>query len=193
MALLSKNAQAAVAGGGAYLNPGKIAAGSSVRFCLLSDEPLEFYELWAEGPDGKAKPFRFDSEPGPDDITLALGDFTRRMNREGTGFEAIKFCLALPVYVFDSAQVQILQLSQKSIIRELDAVSQLPDYEDILAIDFQLGKEGSGLSTEYKLTPLPRKKGADKEIAAAWEETRSAGFDLSRLLEGADPFKPEAA
>jgi hypothetical protein len=42
------------------------------------------------------------------------------MNRDGTGFEPIKFALALPVYNFEAAQVQILQLSQKSIIRELD-------------------------------------------------------------------------
>ena len=192
MPLLSKNAQAAVAGGGAYLNPSKVAAGSSVRFCLLSDEPLEFYELWAEGPDGKAKPFRFDQDPSPDDIALALGDFTRRLNREGTGVEPIKFCLALPVYNFETSRVEILQLSQKSLIRELDGISQMPDYEDILAIDFLLGKEGAGLNTEYKLTPVPRKKGADKAITEAWEETRSAGFDLSRLLSGADPFKADA-
>lgn len=190
MGLLSKNAQAAVAGGGAYLNPSKIAAGSKVRFCLVSDEPLEFYECWAEGPDGKAKPFRFDSEPSPDDMALAFGDFTRRMNREGTGPEPIKFCLALAVYNFDTARVEILQLSQKSLIRELDAISQMPDYDDLTAVDFLLGKEGSGLNTEYKLTPVPRKKGSDKDIAAAWEETRSAGFDLSRLLSGEDPFKP---
>lgn len=190
MGLLSKNAQAAVAGGGAYLNPSKVAAGSKVRFCLVSDEPLEFYECWAEGPDGKAKPFRFDSEPSPDDMALAFGDFTRRMNREGTGPEPIKFCLALAVFNFETARVEILQLSQKSLIRELDAISQMPDYDDLTAVDFLLGKEGSGLSTEYKLTPVPRKKGADKDIAAAWEETRSAGFDLSRLLSGEDPFKP---
>lgn len=190
MGLLSKSAQAAVAGGGAYLNPSKIAAGSSVRFCLVSDEPLEFYEVWGEGPDGKAKPFRFDSEPSPDDISLSMGDFKRRMNREGTGFEPVKFCLALAAYNFDAAQVQILQLSQKSLIRELDSISQMPDYDEITAIDFQLGREGNGLNTEYKLTPVPRKKGADKAIAEAWEETRSAGFDLGRLLEGGDPFKP---
>jgi hypothetical protein len=191
MGLLSDKAQAAVAGGGAYLNPSKIASGSTVRFCLLSDEPLEFYEGWAENPaDGKAKPFRFDFEPGPDDMALAFGDFTRRMNREGTGPEAVKFALALPVYNFDASQVQILQLSQKSLIRELDAVSQMEDYSDILAIDFQLGKTGSGLSTEYKLTPVPRKRGADKAITEAWEESRAAGFDLSRLLSGEDPFKP---
>ena len=190
MGLLSKNAQAAVAGGGSYLNPSKIAAGSKVRFALLSDEPLEFYESWAEGPDGKSKPFRFDSEPSPDDLALAFGDYTRRMNREGNGYEPIKFCLALVVYNYETARVEILQLSQKSLIRELDAISQMPDYDEITAVDFLLGKEGSGLNTEYKLTPVPRKKGADKDIAAAWEETRSAGFDMSRLLEGADPFKP---
>lgn len=193
MALLSKSAQAAVSGGGAYLSPSKIAAGSSVRFALLSDEPLEFYEVWAEGPDGKSKPFRFASEPSPDDLTLAFGDFTRRMNREGSGPEPIKFALALPVYNFEAAQVQILQLGQKSIIRELDNISQMPDYDDLTAIDFILGKVGAGLDTEYKVTPVPRKKGADKDITAAWEESRAAGFDISRLLEGGDPFKEEAA
>lgn len=189
MPLLSKSAKSAVSGGGAYLNPSKVASGSSVRFCLVSDEPLEFYECWAEGPDGKAKPFRFDFEPGPDDIALALGDYSRRMNREGTGYEPIKFAIALPVYNYDTSRIEILQLGQKSLIRELDAISQMPDYDDLLAVDFLLGKEGSGLSTEYKLTPVPRKKGADKDITAAWEDTRSAGFDLSRLLSGADPFK----
>jgi len=193
LALLSKSAQAAVSGGGAYLSPSKIAAGSSVRFALLSDEPLEFYEVWAEGPDGKSKPFRFASEPSPDDLTLAFGDFTRRMNREGSGPEPIKFALALPVYNFEAAQVQILQLGQKSIIRELDNISQMPDYDDLTAIDFILGKVGAGLDTEYKVTPVPRKKGADKDITAAWEESRAAGFDISRLLEGGDPFKEEAA
>ena len=193
MALLSKSAQAAVSGGGAYLSPSKIAAGSSVRFALLSDEPLEFYEVWAEGPDGKAKPFRFASEPSPDDLPLAFGDYPRRMNRDGTGPEPIKFALALPVYNFEAAQVQILQLGQKSIIRELDNISQMPDYDDLTAIDFILGKEGAGLNTEYKVTPVPRKKGADKDITAAWEDSRAAGFDISRLLEGGDPFKEEAA
>jgi hypothetical protein len=113
------------------------------------------------------------------------------MNREGTGPEPVKFALALPVYVFEDAQVQVLNLTQKSLIRELDAVSQMEDYSDITAIDFLLGKEGSGLNTEYKLTPVPRKKAADKEISAAWSDAKAAGFDLSRLLTGGDPFKPE--
>jgi hypothetical protein len=194
MALLSKSAQAAVAGaGGGYLSVSKIASGSSVRFALLSDEPLEMYECWAEGPDGKAKPFRFAQEPTPDDIAVELGDYTRRQNREGTGPEPIKFCLALPVYNYEASEVQVLSLTQKSIIRELDGISQTDDYEDITATDFTIGKEGSGLNTVYKLLPVPRKKGADATIAAAWEEAKSAGFALERLLVGGNPFKPEQA
>jgi hypothetical protein len=190
MGLLSKSAQSAVSGGGFYLTPSKIAAGSSVRFALLSENPLEFYEAWAEAPDGKAKPFRFEKEPDPDDLALAFGEFTRRMNREGTGFEPVKFALALPVYNYDCSEVQVLNLTQKSIIRELDSISQMPDYDDILSIDFVLSKEGSGLSTEYKLLPVPRKKGADSSLRSAWADACEEGFDIMRLLEGGDPFKP---
>lgn len=192
MGLLSKTAQQAVAGsGGGYLNPAKIASGTSTRFALLSDEPLEYYEVWAEGPDGKAKPFRFAQEPTPDDIAVELGSYTRRLNREGTGPEAVKFAIALPIYSFDAEQVQILSLTQKSIIRELDGISQTEDYDDLTATDFTLGKEGSGLNTEYKLLPVPRKKGAEAVIAAAWEEAKASGFDITRLMTGGNPFKPD--
>lgn len=194
MALLSKNAQDAIAGaGGGYLNPSKIAAGTSVRFALLSDEPLEYYELWAEGPDGKAKPFRFLQEPSPDDIAVELGNYTRRLNREGSGPEPVKFAIALPCYAFEAKQVQVLTLIQKSVLRELDRISQTDDYEDLTATDFTLGKEGSGLNTEYKLLPVPRKKGSDAVIESAWEEAKAAGFDLTRLLTGGNPFKPDEA
>lgn len=194
MALLSKNAQAAVAGvTGSYLNPSKIPSGSSVRFALLSDEPLEMYESWGEDSQGKAKPFRFDFEPTPDDISMAMGEYTRRVNRDGTGFEPVKFVIALPVYNYDASEVQVLSLTQKSLIRELDAVSQTEDYADITATDFTLGKEGSGLSTEYKLMPVPRRKGADATIAAAWEEAKAAGFDIGRMLTGGNPFRAEQA
>jgi hypothetical protein len=192
MALLSKAAQEAVAGaGGGYLNPSKISAGSSVRFALLSDEPLEYYEVWGEGPDGKAKPFRFTQEPSPDDIALELGDFVRRQNRDGSGPDPVKFAIALPIYNYDASQVQILSLTQKSIIRELDSISQTDDYEDITATDFTLGKEGAGLKTEYKLLPVPRKKASDALISTAWQEAKSEGFDITRLLTGDNPFKAD--
>ena len=75
VAFLSKTASAAVTNnntGGGYLSPSKLTDGGSVRFALLSEEPLEFFECWGTAPDGSQKPFRFDYEPTPEDISTEL-------------------------------------------------------------------------------------------------------------------------
>tara|TARA_B100001769_G_C22088684_1_gene587071 strand:- start:1271 stop:1852 length:582 start_codon:yes stop_codon:yes gene_type:complete len=185
-----KNKSAASGGGGGgYLNPSKIQSGGNVRFALLDDQPLEFFECWGESSEG-IKPFRFAEDPSPEDIEEEMGtDFKRRLNREGTAPEKVKFAIAVPVYNYDTSSVQIMQLGQKSLINELDSVSQMEDYADLLAWDFVLGKEGVGLETRYSLRPAPRKKGAQADIETAWTESRDSGFDISRLLTGDNPFK----
>jgi hypothetical protein len=196
MGFLSTNATAAVAssGGGGYLNPSKIASGSSVRFALLSDEPLEFWEAWVEDAQGKCKPLRFVSEPTPDDIQAEAGpNYTRRMNRDGNGYEAAKFAIAVPVFNYSAEAVQVMALTQKSIIRELDSISQTEDYSNLLEWDFSIAKEGAQLTTEYKLLPLPRKKGSDAAISEAWSDAQSKGFDIKMLLTGGNPFSGKPA
>ena len=185
-----KNKSAASGGGGGgYLNPSKIQSGGNVRFALLDDQPLEFFECWGESSEG-IKPFRFAEDPSPEDIEEEMGaDYKRRLNREGTAPEKVKFAIAVPVYNYETSSVQIMQLGQKSLINELDSVSQMEDYADLLAWDFVLGKEGVGLETRYSLRPAPRKKGAQADIETAWTESRDSGFDISRLLTGDNPFK----
>jgi hypothetical protein len=82
-----------------------------------------------------------------------------------------------------------MQITQKSLLRELDALSQQEDYANLLEWDMTISKKGSGLSTEYRLRPAPRKKGSQDAIDAAWKEALDAGFDLERLLTGGNPFK----
>ena len=191
MGFLSKQASATVssnATGGGYLQVSKLPDCGSVRFALLSDEPLEFYECWGTCA-GDNKPFRFDHEPTPEEITVEMGDYEPREGRGGPGTVDIKFAIAVPVYNFDNGNVQVLSLTQKSILKELDAISQEEDYEDLLTWDFNLSKKGSGLTTEYKLRPAPRKKGVQEHVDAAWIEAKSNGFDISRLLTGGNPFK----
>lgn len=190
MGFLSKTAVAAVSSNsaqGGYLNPSKISSGSSVRFALLLDQPLEFYECWGQAPDGSNKPFRFDYEPTSEDINAELGDYVPR--EKVSGGVDIKFAIAVPVYNYETSTVQVLSITQKGIIRELDAISQSDDYSDLLAWDFVLSKKGSGLDTEYKLLPGPRKKGSQAEIDEAWSDAKAAGFDISRLINGGNPFK----
>lgn len=191
MPFLSKQASAAVSSGnsgGGYLALSKLPDGGSVRFAMLSDEPLEFYECWGTC-DGASKPFRFDFEPTPEDVTSEMGDFEPREGRGGPGTIDVKFAIAVPVYNYESGKVQVLQITQKSILKEMDSISQMEDYAELLSWDFSISKKGSGLTTEYTVRPVPRKKGSQEHIDAAWLEAKSEGFDISRLLSGANPFK----
>lgn len=189
MSFLSKAASAAIAPrtGGAYLSPSKISDGGSVRFALLSDEPLEFYEAWGQDASGSLKPFRFPHEPTPEEVVLELGNYEPRTRDNGS--LDVKFCIALPVYHYEDVKVKVLQLSQKSIISELDQIAQHEDFEDLLSWDFTLGRTGSKLTTVYTLRAVPRKAASQKALEAAWTDTKAAGFDLNRLLIGGDPFK----
>lgn len=194
MGLLSKKNQSAVSGGGGggYLNPSKIQSGSSVRFALLTDEPLEFYECWGEDQEGKAKPFRFSDDPSPSEVEAEMGpNYERRLNREGTDVDPAKFAMAAPVFNFETGSVQVMSLTQKGLIREIDKLSQLEDYQDILAWDFVMEKEGAGLNTQYSLRIVPRKKATQGAIDDAWAAARDAGFDIYRLMTGGNPFKRE--
>jgi len=178
-------------GGGGYLNPSKIPAGGSARFHIVSDEPLSFFECWGEATDGSGvKPFRFVEDPSPADIDAEMGEnYKRRPNRDGTGHEPVKAALAFFVYNYETSSVQVLQLSQKGIIRELDQLTQMEDYADLENWDFVLGKEGSGITTEYSLRIVPQKKASKADISDAVVDLSKAGGDIKRLLDGGNPFK----
>jgi len=192
MGFLSQSAVQAVnrsnAAQGGYINPSKIADGGSIRFALLSSQPLEFYECWGQAPDGAIKPFRFDYEPTDEDIRVELGDFEPREKIGGGGID-VKFAIAVPVFSYEAGGIQVLSITQKGLIREFDALSQDEDYSDLLAWDYTLSKKGIGIKVEYKLLPGPRKKGAQAEIDDAWSDAESAGFDITRLISGGNPFK----
>ena len=116
--------------------------------------------------------------------------FRSREGRGGPGTVDVKFFIAVPVFNLENGKVQVLQITQKSILKELDAISQLEDYSNLLEWDFIISKKGSGLTTEYAVRPAPRKKGSQEHVDAAWIEAKEAGFDLERLLTGGNPFKP---
>ncbi len=118
-------------------------------------------------------------------------DFSRRMNRDGNAPEKVKFSIAVPVYNYDSEKIEVLPLTQKTLINELDSISQMEDYSELLDWDFVMGKEGTGLETKYSLRPAPRKKASQAQIEEAWSEARASGFDINRLLTGGSPFKKD--
>jgi len=193
MAFISKKASALVSGGssntGGYLSASKLGDGDSMRIAIVSPEALEFWTCWGETEEGgQKKPFRFVSEPTPSDIIAELGDYKQRMNYEGTELEKPKFAISMFVFDYQDEKIKVLEIGQKTIIKELDKISQTEDYEDIHAWDFIISRTGTKMSTEYKILPAPRKKGFDEKIRKTWEDAIEAGYDIQQLLVGGSPF-----
>jgi hypothetical protein len=67
----------------------------------------------------------------------------------------------------------------------------MEDYENLMEWDFVLSKEGSGLNTEYTLRPVPRKT-SQAVLDKTWDAALKAGFDITRLISGGNPFKEAA-
>ena len=180
------------AGGGksnAYLSPSKVKADGQVRFALLKEEPLCYYECWGEDGEGNAKPFRFADEPSPADIEAEMGpNFQRRTKDDGSP-ELVKFAISVPVYNFDAGAVQTLSITQKGLQKEMDEISQVEEYSDLLCWDFIMTKAATVSPDMYGLRPVPRKKDTQKAIDAAWNAAIDNGYDISRLLTGGHPHK----
>jgi hypothetical protein len=192
MGFISTKASKIAAGGGGgtggYMTASKLGDGESYRVAILSDEPLEYFTVWGESDEGQKKPFRFVSEPSPSDIEEELGEFKQRMNYEGTELEKPKFGLSFFVFDYADEKVKVFEITQKTLMKELDGISQSEDYEDFAAWDMVFSREGLKMNTTYKILPGPRKKGFQEKIDAAWSAAQGKGYDLQQLLVGGSPF-----
>ena len=190
MGFLSATAAQAVNGGsnsGGYLTASKLGDGESMRFAITSEEPLEYHTVWGE-LDGQKKPFRFVAEPSPSDIQAELGAFEQRMNYEGTALEKPKFAISFFVFDYQTETIKVLEIGQKGLMKELDALSQSEDYSNLQEWDFTISRTGMKLNTEYRIVPGPRKKGFDEKIESAMAEADAKGYDINQLLLGGSPF-----
>lgn len=177
--------------GGGYLNPSKLADGASVKFHIVSDEPLEFWQVWGENSDGGLRPFRFVEDPTPEDIEAEMGEYSRRMKRDGTGFEPAIPAMAFAVFNLDTETIQVCDFSKKTLIDELTAIVQDEDTADMTQFDLKLSRQGLMLETKYSLRPVPTKAGTRKRALDALKAAEADGFDITRLLTGGNPFSAD--
>ena len=172
---------------GQYFSPSKIKSGGSARFHILDDEPVCGFSCWAEDAEGKAKPFRWAAQPSSEEIDQELGDNYRRRCRDGKP-DPLKAFVAFRLYNYTTEQVELAEITQKSIITQLDSTANSDDFEgDFSEVDFSLAKEGSGLDTRYTLNTVPKKKGATATIEEAREAAQK--INVQALLTGENPFK----
>ena len=175
-----------------YLRYTKLEKGKTANFALLTQDPLEYWLVWGEAKEGGSmKPFRFPVQPSQDDIDLELGsDYVQCQNFEKTGIRKPSQCLTWPVYNWDINKVQVLEVSHISLARQFAKYGLNKKYSrNLLSWDFELSKVVADM-VRYELLIVPRdeEEHDDDQMDEAWEAVLKAGFDLSRLVGGGDPF-----
>ena len=174
---------------GQYLTASKLGDGDSYRVAIVSESPLEYWTVWGESDEGQKKPFRFAQwNLPPMTSPQELGEFKQRMNYEGTELEKPKFGLSFFCFDHADAKIKVFEITQKTLIKELDNISQQEDYANIHEWDLVISRSGLKMNTEYKILPAPRKKGTEEKISKVWADAQNDGYDLNQLLVGGNPF-----
>lgn len=133
---------------------------------------IKGWEYWVTKEDGTRMPVRKRM-----DEKISLGDIEEN--------EKVKHFWALPVWNYQEEQVQILEITQKSIQKAITALAKDKDWGSPTKYDIVITRSGEKLETEYQIQPKPAKD-ASVEILGAY---RHMSIDVSQLFLGEDPFK----
>ncbi len=148
---------------------------------LVLDSVILGYLYWNK----EDKPVRLKERPAaiPEDIRYETDDQTGQSKPD-----KIKHFWAFPVWNVAGQCVQVLEITQKGIMGGLQALAQNEKWGDpILNYSITISRKGQGFDTEYTVVPNP-KEPVPAEILAAWDSVKAAGFDITRLYDGGDPF-----
>ncbi|MFZ9960322.1 MAG: hypothetical protein ACO3GP_08010 [Candidatus Limnocylindrus sp.] len=179
--------------GNRYLNPSSIEDGGSARFAILSEEPLEGWEVWfTKAAGGMTK--RITPEEPDDQLLAELEEEVCGSVTERDGRKAIKFCAAFFVYDYEDETVKIFSANQKSLLSDINRNVSDPDYADLSQWDMKVTRTGKGTDTKYAAMMVPTRRSntkVAKAVIEAWDEVCEAGADLAALYDGGDPFTPQ--
>ena len=193
-----------------YFRPNQIDNNQEIEFIFLEEDPLEYWQAFGENvSDGKALPFRFsitDQPPSNEEILTAMGGAYRRskcqydndklgLKKNVTDSPAVH-CYVWPIFNLDKNCIQIFEVSQPSISKQIIKETGLKKYRKGVGLDSvfscTLHKVVDGF-TKYTFNIIDREEDEDKDakIADEWEDLKKAGFDIDQLVLGGDPFNPE--
>ena len=121
------------------------------------------------------KPVRSKERPVhmPDDIKIEK-DGTMRINH----------FWAFAVWNYEDKKIQILELTQKGIMKAMQSLVKNPKWGNPIGYDITVSRSGSGLDTEYFPQAIPHSE-APSEAVVMYERMK---INLDALYTGEDPF-----
>lgn len=140
------------------------------RFRFLS-EVVVGWEGWKD-----KKPFRHEGQVckiKPEEV-----------DNNQNGKPAINYFWAMVVWNYETKQIQVLEITQKTIMSPLYDLEQNPDWGDLRNYDIEINKKKEGDKTTYNVLGIPPKPLADniKELYSKSE------IDLKKLFDGKYPI-----
>lgn len=137
------------------------------RFRILSSAIVGFEYFTKENKPVRS---RESFEETPDDIKVG---------------GKVKPFWAFCVYNYQTANIQILELTQKSIMNAIKSLVDNPKWGKPFLYDIAITKTGEGLDTEYQTQGEPPIAEPNDEIKAKFMEK---DINLNVLFEGKNPF-----
>lgn len=148
---------------------GKLQDGAN-RFRILSDMVVG-WEGWKD-----KKPFRHEGQVcmiKPEQVDL---------NQNGR--PNINYFWAMVVWNYKESRVQVLEITQKTIMSPLQDLEENQDWGDLKNYDIEINKKKEGDKTTYTVLGIPPKP-LPSEITQAYEES---DVDLTKLFDGKYPM-----
>ena len=191
-----------------YFRPNQIENNQEIEFVFLDEDPLEYWQVFGEHiSDGSKKPFRFPltgEAPSNEYILKEMGGEFRRTkvqyDNDKLGLKAnisdspASHCYVWPIWNCEAKTIQIFEVSQPSIFKQIKKETGLKKYRKGVGLDSDFSctlhkvKEGF---TKYTFNIIDRDDDLDiDEIEKQWKTTVAQGFDITLLIYGDDPFNP---
>ena len=144
------------------------------KFRVLSDVVFG-WEGWKNN-----KPFRHEGE--------VCKIKTEQVDLNKNGLPNINYFWCFIVWNYKEEKVQVLEITQKTIMKVLYEYEQKPEYGDLKGYDVEITKtKDGGDKTTYMTIALPP-KALSKEIKEAYEKTE---VKLEKIFDGEYPIEEE--
>lgn len=138
------------------------------RVRILSDAPLVGYVRWTD-----------DKRP----VRWSYKDKAPEASWDPEGNARSFFAVA--VWNYDTEQVQVWEITQRSLQESLEQLTLDPDFGHPINYDLKIVRSGEGLETKYQMMPISCEM---KEPVQEALTNLESIVDLSALLRGEDPF-----
>ncbi|WPP51777.1 hypothetical protein [Catalinimonas niigatensis] len=155
------------------------------RFRFVGD-PVSGFIFFGkvEREDGteSTKPYRRREAEGEFSVEEMINRNVR-MKKDGE-MEGQKYFIASLVYNYQKEKLQVLEITQKSILKAIKSYVESEEYGHPGGYDLTVEKKGEGLNTEYTVVVSP-----PKPLSAEIEEALGeVSCDLDKIFEGEYPL-----